>query len=118
MEQRIQRLRSYHWSSYRSYIALEPAPEWLETGSVLRLGGRRKAEWAERYREYVESAAREGLEESPWEEVKEQAVLGGEDFLEEVRGQVAGDEREQRGARRLAGRRPGLVGSGVAGASC
>jgi len=75
---------------------------------VLRLGGGRKAAWAERYREYVETAAREGLGESPGEELQEQAVLGGEDFVERVRGQLAGDEREQRGARRLAGRRPEL----------
>ena len=81
-ERRVQRLRSYRWSSYRSYIGLEPAPEWLESGAVLRLGGGRKAARAERYREYVEAAAREGLAESPWEAVLEQAVLGGENFLD------------------------------------
>ena len=84
------------------------APDGLETKKVLSLGGGRKAEWVERYREYVEGAVREGLEASPWEELKEQVVLGGERFVERVRSQVAGDEREQRGARRLAGRRPGL----------
>lgn len=87
-----------------AYIGLEPGPDWLETERVLRLGGGRKGERAEHYREYVEEAVREGLEASPWGELKEQAVLGGERFLEKVRSQVAGDEREQRGARR----RPGL----------
>ena len=108
VEQRIERLRSYRWSSYRAYLGLDSAPDGLETKKVLSLGGGRKAEWVERYREYVEGAVREGLEASPWEELKEQVVLGGERFVERVRSQVAGDEREQRGARRLAGRRPGL----------
>jgi len=75
VQERIELLRNYRWSSYRSYIGLEPAPEWLECRSVLALGGGRRVEWAKGYRAYVESAAREGLEESPWEE-KEQALLG------------------------------------------
>ncbi|MHC1763657.1 MAG: hypothetical protein AB9869_05025 [Verrucomicrobiia bacterium] len=52
---------------------------------------------------------REGLEQSPWEGLKEQVVLGGEAFLERVRRSVNGDAREQRGAKRLGARRASLA---------
>jgi hypothetical protein len=45
------------------------------------------------------------LDRSPWEELKEQVVLGGEEFLNGL--QVSGDKEEQRAARRLAIERPG-----------
>ena len=51
---------------------------------------------------------REGLKQSPWEELREQVVLGGERFLEQVRGHVKGDEQEQRNAQRLTVVRPEL----------
>ncbi len=56
----------------------------------------------------MERAAREGLEKSPWESVQEQVVLGGPEFLAGLRKQIAGDEQEQRGARRLMSERPEL----------
>src|SRR5438552_14480601 len=73
---RLQRLRSYPWSSYRAYIGLARKPEWLECEAVLELGGGKRAEQQKQYRQYVETAVREGLEKSPWEELKEQVVLG------------------------------------------
>jgi hypothetical protein len=57
----------------------------------------------------VEEAVREGLERSPWEEVREQVVLGGEEFLRELRGYVRGNAREQCGAGRLSLARPSLA---------
>jgi putative transposase len=108
VRERIERLRSYRWSSYRAYIGAEQAPSWLECQCVLGLGGGRKNERPRRYRDYAESAVREGLSKSPWEELQEQSVLGGAGFLEEIRAGVRGDEQEQRGARRLAARRPEL----------
>ena len=78
---------------------------------MLRLGGGRNKERAQRYREYVESAVREGLKQSPWEELREQVVLGSERFLEQVRGHVKGDEQEQRNAERLTVVRPELESS-------
>lgn len=107
VRERIARLRRYRWSSYRAYIGLERAPEWLECQTVLALGGSGAgAEQRRRYRDYVEGAVREGLEKSPWESVREQVVLGGAEFLAEMRKYVSGSEQEQRGARRLVTERP------------
>jgi hypothetical protein len=106
VRRRVAMLRRYRWSSYRAYIGVGSAPEWLECQTVLGLGGGAKAERRRRYREYVERAVREGLEQSPWESVREQAVLGGAAFLAQVRPHLDGDAQEQRGARRLLADRP------------
>ena len=106
VRERIARLRRYRWSSYRAYIGLERAPEWLECSTVLGLGGGAQARQRRQYRDYVETAVREGLEKSPWESVQEQVVLGGATFLAGLRKYVGGDEQEQRGARRLLVERP------------
>jgi hypothetical protein len=110
VQQRIRLLRTYRWSSYRSYVGLGATPDWLDCGTVLALGGGAKAERGHRYREYVETAAREGLKKSPWEALQEQVVLGGAEFLAELKKHVRGDPQEQRAARRLAENRPRFEG--------
>jgi len=103
---RLSRLRNFPWSSYLAYAGLRDAPEWLERESVLAFGGGRKGERQGRYREYVEAAVRDGLEESPWDHLVEQVVLGDEAFLATVREQAAGNALEQGASRRLASARP------------
>jgi putative transposase len=102
VKERIARLREYRWSSYRPYVGLEAGPEWLECGRVLELIGRGTAKERRRaYQLHVESAVRQGLEESPWEQLKGQFVLGGKELLEGLRRSVAGKRREQPQARSL-----------------
>lgn len=106
VRQRLQRLRTYPWSSYRAYVGLEKAPEWLTCKVVLESGGRgtlRERQLA--YREYVEVAVREGLEVSPWEHLQGRLILGSQQFVEEVRNRIRGSAREQPQRRALA-RRP------------
>ena len=109
VKERITRLRRYRWSSYQAYVGLGKRPEWLECEAILRLGGGKKDEAVRSYREYVEAAVREGLEQSPWEQLKEQVVLGSQEFLSKLRKHVVGNAREQRGMRRLATARPTLA---------
>lgn len=108
VKERIARLRRYRWSSYRAYVGLDRRPEWLECERVLELGGGKKQERFRKYREFVELAVRQGLERSPWEQLQEQVVLGGKEFLQELRAHISGDAREQRGVKRLAQARPRL----------
>jgi hypothetical protein len=86
----------------------EKTPDWLECDTVLELGGKQTSDRRRNYRDYVESAVREGLAESPWASLREQVVLGGTEFLAQLRGRVRGNDQEQRGARRLIQERPGL----------
>lgn len=98
VRERMAVLREYRWSSYRAYIGMGHKPEWLECGEVLALGGGSKNEQGRNYRQYVEAAAREGLEKSPWEELLEQGVLGGRQFLRQVRGAASAASGRQQPA--------------------
>jgi putative transposase len=108
IRERIQKLRQYRWSSYRSYLGLDSKPEWLICADVLSFGGGEKGQERHCYRQYAESAIREGLASSPWEELKEQVILGGAEFMNQIRGYVSGDKLEQRGIKRLELERPKL----------
>jgi len=106
VRRRLEILKKYRWSSYRAYIGQGQAPGWLECATVLGLAGGNKAERRRWYRDYVENAVREGLEESPWESVREQVALGGREFLRQLKKHITGENQEQRGARRLRTERP------------
>ena len=108
MRERIRRLRSNRWGSYRAYAGLGERPEWLTCEVILELLGGESTERQKNYREYVEEAVLEGLPETPWEHLQEQVVLGAQEFLEKLRRHVKGNAREQRGASRLARVRPTL----------
>ena len=84
LRQRLAVLRQYRWSSYRAYIGVEKAPEWLTTEDVLELGGGQHSQRHRRYRKSVEGEIREGMPDAPWEQVQEQVVLGSREFLKEV----------------------------------
>jgi REP element-mobilizing transposase RayT len=100
VQQRLQVLRQWRWSSYRAYAGYAAAPEWLCTQVLGRLcGGRSAAERRAALRAYTERAVREGLPESPWERLVGGVVLGSDAFLERLRGKVHADPREQAGAR-------------------
>jgi len=101
VRRRLEVLRGYRWSSYRAYIGLEQEPEWLECKTIRRMGGGGEAKAQRRlYREYVETAVREGLKQTPWESPMDQVVLGPREFVEELK----------RGISRKAGERQRLDG--------
>jgi putative transposase len=105
VQERIRKLRRHRWSSYRAYVGLAKAPAWLHCAEILGLvGGRAGQAQREAYREYVESALRQGLAASPWERLSERVVLGGAEFVRKVGWGARGNAREQTGLRRLQGR--------------
>jgi putative transposase len=105
VRERTVALRRYAWSSYRAYLGLAKAPAWLTRERILELGGGRKGQRTrEAYREYVESAVRQGLAESPWEKLTAQTVLGGVEFARQIGASLRGDTREQSRWRELRGR--------------
>lgn len=107
VQQRVTRLRTYRWSSYRAYAGLAQKPGWLTTDAVLRLGGLGSgAQRQRKYRREVETTVRKGLPESPWERLEAQVLLGGRGFVSRMRGLAKGSEREQPELRGLR-RRPG-----------
>ena len=102
---RLALLRRYRWSSYRGYVGLGQPPGWLQTEPVLALGGQPgRQSRREAYRQYVEAAVREGLMETPWEEVQAQVALGAAAFVRQLRAGLSGNTREQPGLRQLQAR--------------
>lgn len=80
---------------------LEAMPPWLTCGEILRGMGVGREAQQKASREYVESAAREGLQHSPWELLQAQVVLGEEAFVRWVEESSRGNEREQPSVRGL-----------------
>ena len=103
VRERIGRLRGYRWSSYRAYIGRGPCPKWLTCWEISgQQRGGSQAERRERYRRYVETAVREGLETGGvWDQLKEGTVLGSARFVQQMCDRVTGDRQEQRAANRL-----------------
>jgi REP element-mobilizing transposase RayT len=104
-QSRLKALECWRWSSYPAYTGVAPTPSWLNCEPVLRFmggkgGGRRKA-----YRQYVERAVLEGAEESPWEQVQGQTVLGDPAYVGQMQEALRGDGKEQAGLKQLQ-RRP------------
>lgn len=70
---------TYAWSSYRATAGLTPVPPSLTVDWVLSQFGRQRAAAERKYRVFV--AAGIG-QDAPWEQVREQVLLGRETFVE------------------------------------
>ena len=101
VQERIQTLRSYPWSSFRAYVGVVKTPAWLTTDAVLGLGGK-AADRCRRYREYCEEAIRQGMPASPWDKLIAQTVLGTERFVFHL----AASLKKEHPGRRLLAKRP------------
>jgi REP element-mobilizing transposase RayT len=96
--ERLEKLRSYPWSSFRAYAGYDRAVEWLSSEEALgRAGG------VAGYRHLAEEKAGRDLDESFWSQLKWGLVLGGESFACKVRAQIEA-KREHSGRRALRGR--------------
>jgi hypothetical protein len=70
----------YPWSSLGSYVGARAVPSWLTVKDVLshfRSKGKRG------YREFVAAGIKGGIR-TPWDDVRGQAVMGSEEFIEEI----------------------------------
>jgi putative transposase len=100
VNRRLETLGGYRWSSYRAYAGYCGMPGWLESKVLLaRAGGPAK------YRQMVEDLVRQGVEETPWGQMKLGIVLGTAEFVEKIRVRLkSGRERpEKRGLRKQLG---------------
>jgi REP element-mobilizing transposase RayT len=77
----VARPEDWPWSSYRATVGLDPAPEWLAGKCIQEyFGGSLDC-----YHAFV----LDGIDKvSPWEELRGQIWLGGNDFLEEMRQRI------------------------------
>ena len=102
VRRRLSHLRKFRWSSYRAYIGLESAAEWLRTHPILQSIGTGSIHQRQRkYQQYVEDQIREGLPSAPWEQLVERTILGAERFVRRVRQQLSSKARDVTGLKGL-----------------
>ncbi len=76
------RVDQWKWSSYRATVGLARAEEFLTIDWILSRFGSRRSQAQQRYGEFV----REGKGERPWEGLRGQIYLGGDEFVEKHAG--------------------------------
>ena len=74
----------FSWSSYPAFIDKIKAPDWLETGWLLSIFGRRKKEAIKNYRDFVEKIEIKALQ-NPEEDIIGGFILGDMDFVNWVK---------------------------------
>lgn len=78
----IRQPNTYPWSSYRATAGLASAPACLTVDWLLSQFGRQRSAAQTKYRAFVA----EGIgQESPWEQVQGQVLLGSDRFVEQLR---------------------------------
>jgi putative transposase len=85
VEEKVGIIRSYRWSSYRGYVQPRYRERFLTCSMVLTMvGGGDDRKGRRRYREFVLGGIAKDMNITFWEEVRGQAVLGSEEFVEWV----------------------------------
>ncbi len=79
----------YTWSSYPTYIGEKTGYEWIECAWILKQFGNNTTAARKKYRRYVEEAIVRGVE-NPMKAIFGQIVLGGEQFIEQIKNMVKG----------------------------
>ncbi|MBZ5538198.1 MAG: transposase [Acidobacteriia bacterium] len=100
---RIEYLRNYRWSSYRAYVGLDSSPSWLNCAEVLSWMRAPEGKQRRAYQQFVEAAAREGLQQTPWRQLQAQVALGDDAFIQGLEKHL---ERREPQAARVLRRRP------------
>jgi REP element-mobilizing transposase RayT len=89
------RPEDYQWSSYRSYIGLNKAPDWLKADFILGYFGGNNSEARSRYRKFAEELL-DSEYDSPLNEVIASTILGRPEFVNEVSERKLGGTRDAR----------------------
>src|SRR3981081_882817 len=103
--QRVDALEHFPWSSYAFFVGSKAPPAWLSTQTVLQFfgqGSQRKLQQA--FRRELQEAAAAGHWETDWKaRVQYRVLVGGAEFVAEMRKLLQGDRDQQTGFRRASG---------------
>jgi putative transposase len=97
VRKRLELLRAYPWSSYRAYAGYITGPAQLQKEEVLDcFEGRTQQQRRKSFRDYTESAIREGIENDELlEHIRYGVLLGSQEWTAKMRHLLEGDRREQ-----------------------
>ena len=85
----------YIWSSYRCYIAQNEIPDWLETKFILGYFKSNASNTNDNYRQFVEEKPQHE-EKSPWDNVVGSAILGSQNFIDNIALEVLDSNKDER----------------------
>ncbi len=93
----------WQWSSYSATAGIKKAPAYLIVDWILGQFGSKKTKAERRYKEFVIAGIKEAF---PWGELQGQILLGGEGFIEKIKGLITEKEdiKEVPRLQRYAGR--------------
>ena len=98
---RLQKLRTYRWSSYRAYAGYEKGPDWLTISEVRRRCPGVERKEATRYRSRVQELVRSGAEESQLESFRDVVGIGSAEFIRQLKSLAGSGRRETEARTRL-----------------
>lgn len=81
--------REWPWSSYRDTAGHRTPPDWLTVDWILSEFGKRRSSAMETYRQFVGEGKNQA---SPWEQLRNQVVLGSDSFISEMQARIEGDK--------------------------
>ena len=113
----VEHCKDYPWSSYPVFGGYAKAPEWLEIHWLLSLFGQNRKKAMERYREFVESAQNEKIE-NPSKDVVSGAILGGTEFVNWIKRHFLSDTPDIKEKPQLKSLKPGLTSENLISAIC
>ena len=85
----------YKWSSYNFYIGSKKTPGWLTRGFILGYFSKKAYAAQKKYRKYVEAFVNEEYK-SPFEDVFASSMLGGRDFIDNIKEAFLKNKKEDR----------------------
>jgi len=85
----VDRPEEYQWSSYRGIIGRGKKEEWMEYGGILSAFGKNQTQAKREYRKYVEEELSQEVQ-NPLAGLQGRLVLGGEEFIERLKGMLGG----------------------------
>jgi len=85
----------YEWSSYRHYMVERNAPEWLNRNFILGYFSEKQLRAMKLYCEFVDSSIDQEYE-NPLADISNSVILGGNEFIAEIKDRFLGDQKADR----------------------
>jgi len=109
IEEKLETIKTYGWSSYTGYIHLQKRQSFVTYKMILEmLTGKDDGRGRKAYGQFVLEGIVKEMKESFWEDVRGQAILGSESFVDKIYERYLmrrkADEREQPGIEELSGK--------------
>ncbi len=108
VEERLKKLRSWKWSSYRFYAGYNKAPDWLYMEELLGRASRVEKDQKKEYRRHLQDILKQGGDTTVRERVVDAVAIGSAEFVRRIKefgisGAMSRETSQKRSIRRRVG---------------